>query len=107
MSAAATYDLQGAIDTLFPGAVLQRQLMDAAAARYAAKGAPLDSSDVAAILAAANGLDLSTVAARYAPTVTGSYGTALPAYPAGLPRFQDSNPSSFDDWSIDRGREVL
>lgn len=101
MAAAAdpAYDLRAAIDVLMPGIVVQRNLLDAAAARYAAKGyVPLAAADVAGILSAANSLDLSTVTARYAPTTQANY-TGLPAYPTLLPRFPDSNPSPFDGWT--------
>lgn len=105
-SASPTYDLAGAVDTLFPGLVVQRQLLDAAAARYAAKGfQPLDATDVTGILAAANTLDQS--GAAYMPTDPGTYPAALPSLPAGLKRFADSNPTPEpDNWSIERGRAV-
>lgn len=93
------YDLQGALETLSPGIVIQRNLLDAAAARYAAKGfVPLVASDIAGILTAANALDLTTVTARYAPTTQAAY-SGLPVYPTLLPRFPDSNPSPFDGWT--------
>lgn len=107
MAAAADprYDLAGALTTLVPGLVLQRQLLDAAAAQYAANGfTPILASQVPAILAAANGLDQA--GAKYAPTAVGSYPAALPAYPTGMKRFADSNPASFDDWSIETERDL-
>lgn len=58
-----SYDLLGAIDTLFPGIVVQRELVDAAAAQYAAKGfQPLAAADVPAILAAAATTDVVSLA---------------------------------------------
>lgn len=93
----AAYDLLGAIDTLFPGVVVQNNLIDAAFARFQAKGAPLDSSDVTGILTAANSLDQG--GASYVPTTPAKYGTALPTYPTGLKRFPDSNEAR-DGWSI-------
>lgn len=97
------YDLLGALTALMPGVVIQRQLLDAAAAQYAANGfTPLLASQVPAMLAAANLLDRS--GASYVPTTVGVYPTSLPSYPTGLRRFADSNPTSFDDWSIDEQR---
>lgn len=101
-----TYDLQSALAILAPGVVIQRQLLDAAAAHYAANGfTPITSGQVVAILAAANTLD--TTGAAYAPTVNGTYATALPTYPASLKRFTDSNPTSLDDWAIDNERGIF
>ncbi len=100
MAADPNYDLQGAIDVLFPGVTLQRQLLDAAAQRYAANGfAPLASADVAPILAAANTLDQG--GSTLTPTAPGAYPAVLPSFPKGLKRFADSNPSPFDGWAID------
>lgn len=99
----ATYDPFAAIDTLFPGIVRQGTLWKAASDRAIAKGAPLDSSDVAGILAAANMLNAAQAVASYVPSTQPNYPTALPAYPTGMPRFSDSNPEPIDDWSIDLG----
>lgn len=83
-----SYDIPGALDVLMPGIVVQRALIDAAASQYAANGyTPLLASQVPAILTAAAVLD---------PAL--GYGSSLPAYPAGLPRFADSNPSPGDGW---------
>ena len=100
-----TYDLQSALDTLMPGVVLQRSLLDAAAARYQAKGfVRLTQSDVTTILAATNTLDQG--GASYVPTTVTPYPGALPLLPAGLKRFADSNPAPSDGWSIDQGASV-
>lgn len=101
----AGYDILAAIDTLFPGLVVQDNLIDAATARYAAKGAPLDSTDVPGILAAANLLDQSK--ASYVPTAPAVYPTSLPSYPTGLPRFPDSNESARDGWSVADVQQVV
>jgi hypothetical protein len=95
------YDLLGAIDRLFPGVVVQRNLVDAANNRLLVKGAALDSSDVAAILAAANALDAGQALPAYVPTTEPDYSTTLPTYPAGLPRFPDAygGMTSPDGWS--------
>ena len=55
------YDVFAAIDVLFPGIVTQSTLWQAAYNRYIAKANPLDSSDVAGILAAANVLNAAQV----------------------------------------------
>jgi hypothetical protein len=81
------YDLQGALEILLPGVVMQRAVLDAGAAAYAAKNyQPLDATDVPGILAAA--------------------GVTLPSYPAGLPRFPDSNASPRDGW-VKYGAELI
>lgn len=100
MAIPANYDLLSAIDLLFPGVVVQRNLIDAARARLVAKNAPLASSDVTGILAATPNYDsvVATPASLY-PTPNAVYPTALPTYPTGLPRFPDSNPTP-DGWSI-------
>lgn len=100
------YDLQGALTVLMPGVVIQRQLLDAAAAQYAANGfTPITAGQVTAILAAANLLDRPIAA--YVPTDVGTYATALPTFPASLKRFADSNPVSIDGWAIDNERDVF
>ena len=73
----ASYDMQGAIETLCPGLVLQRAAMDAAAAAYAAG----DNKDLTA------------------PQLLTLLGP-FPPFPTSLPRFEDSNPSP-DGWAID------
>lgn len=93
------YDIQGAVETLIPGVVMQRSLLDAAGQQYAAKGyAPLAAADVPTILANANNLDLASAPARYMPTTPPVYPAAPPPYPTKLPRIADSNPDPFDKW---------
>lgn len=107
MAAAAdpAYDLIAAIDTLMPGVVLQKPLLDAAAAQYQANGlTPITAGQVPAILAAANTLD--TGGASHLPTTDTPYPTALPPFPTGMKRFADSNPSTRDGWSIDTAQDV-
>lgn len=103
------YDLMAAIDILFPGVVVQRNLIDAAQAALIAKGSPLASTDVTAILVAANVLGVSydaTTDAVYVPTEAAEYETTLPTYPTGMPRFPDSNPAP-DGWSIVMNEKVV
>ncbi len=104
-----SYDVQGAVDTLFPGIVIQITLRQAAEARWIAKGAPLTSSDVAGILAAANVLNAATHEAGYVPTTQPNYPTTLPTYPTGLPRFPDGygGMASTDGWTIVDGGKVV
>lgn len=72
------YDFRQALYAFAPGVVPTREVDAALAAQYAANGnTPLTQAQVLAI--------------------TGP----LPAFPAGLPRFADSNPAS-DDWSIEK-----
>ncbi len=107
--ASGTYDLQGALTALVPGLVIQRELVDAAAARYAAKGfVALTSADVSTILGAVNTTDVVKLAIPVASsdspaTDRGTYPAALPRYPAGLPRFADSNPDPLDGWAEFKG----
>lgn len=78
------YDLHAALYAYAPGVLINPTIEAALAAQYAANGyTDLTQAQVLAI--------------------TG----ALPAYPAGMKRFQDSNPASFDDWSIDRPDQAL
>lgn len=106
MTVARNYDVQAAIDTLFPGIVFQSPLWRAAWDRANAKSAPLDSDDVTGILVAANVINAAQVRADYVPTTMESYPTTLPAYPTGLPRFADSNPDP-RGWSIEVGGKVV
>ncbi len=102
------YDLAGALAQLMPGLVVQRELLDAAAARYAAIGfRPLSSADVAPILAAVNTTDLVTLAIPSASsdskaTARAVYPAALPAFPTKLKRFANSNPDPIDGYATDR-----
>ena len=74
------YDPLGAIDTLAPGVVVQEALLDAVTAQYVANGyTPLTAAQMATVAAAA--------------------GSPLPALPAGLPRFPDSN-EAIDGWTV-------
>lgn len=96
------YDILAAIDTLFPGIVVQGPLVQAAHNRYIAKGSPLASSDVVGILTAANVIIDAQVVADYVPTTEPDYPLALPTYPTGLPRFPDDLGGMVtpDGWSI-------
>lgn len=102
------YDLGGALGALMPGLVVQRELLDAAAARYAAIGfRPLSAADVAPILAAVNTTDVVTLATPAASsdspaTSRGVYPSAPPAFPTRLKRFADSNPDPVDGYAVDR-----
>lgn len=99
MAADPDYDLAGAITRLAPGFVVQRKLVDAAAAAYAAKGyQPLTAADVPGILTAANALDQNTLPALEYPPEDDPYPSSLPAYPTLLPRFPDSNEDPLDGW---------
>lgn len=129
---AGNYNIQAAVDILFPGIVVQENLLEAAFDQWYAKGQlPLDSTDVATILAAADVLatayDTTTTTVAY-PVDGAQYPTTLPSpistftsstvqpviYPprpytgstGGLPRFADSNPSP-DGWSIERDGKVV
>lgn len=115
------YDLAGALQALLPGVVVQRSLVDAAAAQYAANGyTPLTQAQALACLTAANALDQPdmavagpafddpTTATPYPATPPGTIplpngtfeGTAnlypVPAVLMTLPRFPDSNPEPRD-----------
>ena len=94
-----TYDVQAAVDVLFQGIVSQANLILAATERYESKGAPLDDSDVAGILADANALLVAEVVAAYVPTTQPPYPPTLPPLPPPLPRFPEPNPAP-DGWSI-------
>src|SRR6185436_15939430 len=61
------YDVQGAVDILFPGLVIQRSLRDAAEQYYILVGRPLVPEDVPAILALANELNAEQELAGYVP----------------------------------------
>lgn len=104
-AASASYDLGGALAQLMPGLVVQRELLDAAAARYAAVGfRALAAGDVAPILAAVNSTDIVTLALPVAcadspPTTRPTYPAGLPSFPASLVRFADSNPDPLDGWA--------
>lgn len=101
------YDVFSAIDTLFPGIVTQSTLWQAAWNRANTKGSPLDSTDVAGILLAANVINDAAAVASYVPTLQPDYPTALPEYPTGMPRFADSNPDPIDNWSINTDGKVV
>lgn len=126
-----SYDLAGALEALTPGLRLSRELVDAGAARYAAKGfAPLVAADIAGILAAANTLDLpktarpadngdpDTTATRYPAslpatlgtngyTFAGQIGNQVPVILGTLRRFPDSNPEAQDLAGTSRNRRVV
>lgn len=101
------YDLAGALAQLMPGLVVQRELLDAAAARYAAKGfLPLGSTDVPLILAAVNTTDVVVLATPAASidskaTTRAVYPAALPAFPTKLRRLANSNPDPIDGYATD------
>lgn len=77
------YDPRSALYAFGPGVVPTRDTDDALEAQYTANNfTPLTQAQVLAI--------------------TGP----LPAYPAGLPRFSDSNPAT-DGWSIDKRGSAL
>lgn len=80
--AADQYDLHTALYTFAPGVEMTRDIESALALRYQQNGyTPLTQAQVLAI--------------------TGP----LPPFPAGLPRFSDSNPDPRDGWALDaRGR---
>jgi hypothetical protein len=109
MAADPRYDLSGALAALMPGLVVQRELIDAAAARYAANGfAPLGGADVAPILAAVNTTDVVVLAIPSASsdskaTTRAVYPAAPPAFPTSLKRFADSNPDPIDGF-VEFGR---
>ena len=88
MPVAPSYDVQKAVDTLFQGLVTQANLLLAATERTEAKGAPLEPSDVAPILARANILLAAEPVppVRY-PTSQPPYPLTLPPYPRRLPRW--------------------
>lgn len=72
------YDLRDALYAFAPGVLPTRAIDDALAAQYAANGfVELTQGQVLAIVG------------------------PLPSYPAGLPRFPDSNPST-DGWYVRR-----
>ncbi len=101
------YSFSTALGLYAPGVVMTRELEAAMAAQYQANGfTPLTKAQVLALLpAAASDANAATSTPPFnnpKPVYTG----APPAYPAGLPRFQDSNPSSFDDWSVETERDL-
>lgn len=97
-----TYDIVAACQNLFAGLVVQGTLVQAAEAQYLSKGAPLDSTDVTAILTAANVLNAAQKVAPYVPSTQADYPTVLPSYPTGLPRFPDSygGMEAPDGWNL-------
>lgn len=105
----ADYDVQGAVDVLFQGLVLQGTLRQAAETYYLSVGRPLVAGDVTAIIAAANVLNAAQVAASYVPSTQPNYPSTLPSYPTGLQRFPDSDGGmqSPDGWSIVQGGKVV
>jgi hypothetical protein len=101
VSAAADpeYDLIGVFDTLAPGIILQREILDAVYVAYAANGyKALSSPQVIAALQTEPPNEPTPAA--YVPTETVAFPVTLPTYPTGLPRFADSNPAT-DGWCID------
>lgn len=71
------YDVRAALYTFAPGVIPTREIDDAMHAQYAANGyTPLTQSQVLALV-------------------------TVPAYPAGMKRFADSNPCPQDNWAID------
>jgi len=106
---APDYDVQAAVDTLFPGLVIQRPLRDAAEAFYLSVGRPLETGDIHDILVAANELNAAQVVAGYVPSIMPDYPTSLPAYPTGLPRFPDTDGGmqSPDGWCITTDGKVV
>jgi hypothetical protein len=100
------YDVQGAIDLLFEGLVIQANLLAAATERWLEKGEPLEASDVAGILARANVLLAAEPRTAYVPSTQPPYPASLPPYPSGLPRFADSNPTP-NGWSITSDEKVV
>lgn len=98
------YDLVGALEAPALGYVIQREQLDAAAAQYAANGyTPLTSAQTAAILlqqaqAIETVFDDDVLGVIIPPNADPYPDTLPPTYPAGLPRFPDSNPEPFDGW---------
>lgn len=103
------YDLQGALETLAPGYVMQPEMIDAAASQYAANNyTPLTAAQAQAIcLAQARIIQAEIV--RLLPPGADPYPDELPPaqvdmnlvppqFDQGLPRFPDSNESPFDGW---------
>jgi len=103
----ANYNLLAAIDLLFPGVVVQQNLLEAANARLVAKNAALDSSDVIGILVATANYDQAV--AGYVPTKAAVYAAALPTAPTKLPRFPDGygGMEATDGWSIQQDDKVV
>ena len=104
-----SYDVQGAVDVLFQGLVIQRTLRQAAETYWLSAGRPLVAGDVTAIIAAANVLNAAQAVAGYVPSTQPDYPTALPAYPTELPRFPDDHGGmqSPDGWSISSDGKVV
>lgn len=83
MAARDHYDVHTAMLQYAPGFVMSRDIETALLAQYAANGyTPLTQAQVLAIT-----------------------GTP-PAFPTGLKRFADSNPTPRDNWSIDKAQVV-
>lgn len=104
------YDIQAAVDILFPGIVDQRTLIDAAYNYWVNVGyRPLVAGDVTAILAAANALNATTELADYVPSTQPNYPTTLPTYPTSLPRFPDDlgGMTDIDGWCITSDGKVV
>ena len=104
-----TYDVLAACQELFQGLVVQGPMISAAETRWLAKGAPLDSTDVAGILAAANVINAATVLCDFMPSTEPNYPTSLPAYPTKLPRYPDGygGMSTPDGWNLMVGGKVV
>lgn len=91
------YDVAGAFAELAPGYVIQREMLDAAEAQYAANGFTPLTADQAQTIALAQGLAIE--AAYVANPGADPYPDPLPpVYPAGLPRIPDSNEAPLDGW---------
>ncbi len=103
------YDVQGAVDVLFQGLVIQRTLREGAEDYYVSVGRPLADGDIPAILAAANVLNAAQELADYVPSTQPDYPLSLPPYPTGLPRFPDSDGGmqSTDGWCITTDGKVV
>lgn len=77
------YNILTALEQFAPGVVLTRDIDAALGAQYAANGyTPLTSVQVLAIVG------------------------PLPAFPSGMPRFEDSNPA-VDGWALDRRQKFI
>jgi hypothetical protein len=94
------YDFIGAIDTLAPGVVLQREIMDATmiAINHNGGGILSQAQLLAGLQVAPPEVNTGHV---YLETVGVTFPVTPPAYPTGLPRFEDSNPD-LDGWALDQ-----
>jgi hypothetical protein len=91
-----TYSFAAAIDTLLPGVVMQREILDGTELAWRMGGhVPLTQETLLAGLQTAPPGELE--ANGVAPTEGVPFPVELPSYPTGLPRFADSNPAT-DGW---------